>query len=89
MLVRSADINVYRAADILESLSDAFTYGRTAYSNHFKLEEAAKQSLDDFDTSFRCLLVERIKSEDVELAEHELAKCKLSVGQAIFCVYCR
>lgn len=62
MLVRSADINVYRAADMLESLSDAFTYGRTAYSNHFKLEEAAKQSLYDFDPSFRHLK-EHIKSQ--------------------------
>ena len=75
----SANTNVYKAADILETIGDAIQYGRDAAKDHFNLDGKARLSLNSFDKSFKQFLQDRMSSE-VELADQELASCKRHVG---------
>ena len=79
-LAKSVNTNVYRAADILETLNSAFVYGRSASSDPFQLEEVTKKSLDSFDSSFKRFLEGRVNAE-FDQADQELTKCKQSVGE--------
>lgn len=75
----SANTNVYKAADILETISDAIQYGRDAAKDHFSLDGKARLSLDSFDKSFKKFLQDRMSTE-VELADQELTICKQYLG---------
>ena len=75
----SANTNVYKAADILETIGDAIHYGRDAAMDCFNLDGKARLSLDSFDRSFKKFLQDRMSS-DVEVAEQELAICKQHLG---------
>ena len=79
-LAKSVNTNVFRAADILETLSSAFVYGRSASSDPFHLEEATRESLNSFDASFKRFLEGRVSAE-FDQADQELTMCKQSVGE--------
>ena len=80
MLAKEGNTGTYRAVSVLDTLSVAYNYGRSATQDQFKLQGASAESLDNFDAAFKRFLLNRMNTE-VERAEEELANCKRCVGK--------